>query len=54
MDAIGNWINDFIAGGLQYLLKGEITIGTRFYDSLIGTSIETLKASPESWNAGVG
>ena len=54
MDTIGNWINDFIAGGLQHLLKGEITIGTGFYDSLIGTSIETLKASPQNWNAGVG
>ena len=54
MDAILNGINDFLAGGLQYLLKGEITIGTGFYDSLIGTSIETLRASPESWNAGVG
>lgn len=54
MEAIGKWINDFFAGLFQNVLKGEITIGSGFYDSLIGTSIETLRASPESWNAGVG
>ena len=54
MEAIGNWINDSLASLLQNVLKGEITTGTGFYDGLIGTSIETLKASPESWNAGVG
>ena len=54
METILKGLNDFIAGLLQDVLKGEITIGTGFYDSLIGTSIETLKASPESWNAGVG
>ena len=54
METILKGFNNFIAGLLQNVLKGEITIGTGFYDSLIGTSIETLRASPQNWNAGVG
>lgn len=54
METILKGFNNFIAGLLQNVLKGEITIGTGFYDSLIGTSIETLRASPQNWNSGVG